>query len=69
MTKDEVLTLAAKCKLLDGLIPVPSQLVRFAEAVAAHEREACAKLCDKWSGSLSSIPAREIRARAIKETS
>ena len=40
------------------------------EAVAAHESEVCAKICDKWSGSLSSIPAREIRARATtpKET-
>ena len=44
------------------------ELHRAFEAVAAHESEVCAKICDKWSRSLSSIPAREIRARAIKET-
>jgi len=47
MTRDEVLSMAAKCSLLNGLIPVPSQFLHFAEAVAAHEREACALVCDE----------------------
>jgi len=83
MTRNEVIELARKVKLdaaLDfdyrgsfGAMTAPEQdrlvqLEQFAALVAAHESEVCAKICDKWSRSLSSIPAREIRARAIKET-
>ena len=39
MNRDEVLSMAGKCSLLNGLIPVPSQVLRFAELVAGHERE------------------------------
>ena len=35
---------------------------KFAELVAAHEREECAKLCDAH-GFYGVAPAREIRAR------
>jgi hypothetical protein len=40
-------------------------LYRFAELVAADEREACAKLCDKWSASFDEgeYMAKAIRAR------
>ena len=43
-------------------------LERFAELVAAHEREECAKIVDDWYNSLASEPemaeiAAEIRSR------
>ena len=70
MNRDEVIELAhRKCTTYAHLERVrygftEAEMMRFAEAVAAHESEVCAKICDKWSRSLSSIPAREIRARA-----
>ena len=36
---------------------------KFAELVAAHEREECAKICDAH-GFYGVAPAREIRARS-----
>ena len=44
------------------------EIDRFAALVAAAEREACAKVCEKWANSLSGEPemlemAAEIRAR------
>ena len=68
MTRDEVIELATKAGGSHFAKYSADVFVRFAEAVAAHESEVCAKICDRWSRSLSSIPAREIRARAIKET-
>ena len=50
------------------------ELRRAFEAVAAHEREACAKVCDNFTRKpeLSALQltlcADAIRARAIKET-
>ena len=41
------------------------QLERFAALVAAHEREACAKVCDEH-GLYGAAPARDIRARGDK---
>ena len=38
---------------------------RFAALVAAHEREACAKVCDEH-GFYGVAPARDIRARGEK---
>jgi len=44
-------------------------LERFAELVAATEREACAKVCDKaayWDGHVAANCAAAIRARGDK---
>ena len=43
-------------------IGIEEQLERFAALVAAHEREACAKVCDEH-GFYGAAPARDIRAR------
>ena len=45
-----------------GVDWVWDELERFAELVAAHEREECAKICDAH-GFYGVAPAREIRAR------
>ena len=74
MTRVDVTTFAHEAdEYLDsGNQPVYAfsfdELQRAFEAVAANESEVCAKICDKWSASLSSIPAREIRARATTPT-
>ena len=43
-------------------IDITNELKDFAALVAAHEREACAKVCDEH-GFYGEAPARDIRAR------
>ena len=54
MTRDEVIKLAQECGAgfpndlygrTDYIVMAEYELQRFANLVAAHEREACAKLC------------------------
>ena len=47
-----------------GFDATPVFLKRFAERVAAHEREECAKLCDDWDTAFTDKLADEIRARS-----
>lgn len=70
MTKDEIIRFAIQCRLVttgnrDGLYM--DALTEFAKLVAAKEREACAKLCDKYNNDplvfVSVEIAKEIRAR------
>lgn len=50
MTRDDIIHMARECQLigmrphLDGIYE--KALERFAALVAAHEREACAKVCE-----------------------
>lgn len=46
MNKDTVIALARECGLPDWEL-VGVKLERFAALVAAHEREACAKVCEE----------------------
>ena len=46
----------------DDWVCYPEEIEAFAELVAAHEREECAKICDAH-GFYGVAPAREIRAR------
>ena len=83
MTQDEIIRMAVECQLLnasnrEGLYA--QAIERFAALVAAHEREACAKVCDeierhKWEiltkgGKLEGLSpidcAAAIRARNEK---
>ena len=45
MTKDDIIRMAREARL-EGY---PDELERFANLVAAAEREACAKVCDELS--------------------
>jgi hypothetical protein len=51
MTQDEIIEMAQECKLIgmrpfiDGIYT--EALIEFAKLVAAKEREACAKVCEK----------------------
>ena len=65
MTQDEIMFMARQA----GLVGKPTYadgLVAFANLVAQHEREACAKLCAAWpdyTKGIAPILAERIRAR------
>jgi hypothetical protein len=82
MNKEEIIKLAREVGLLpDNLHPAPQthhmaqkqkNLERFAALVAAHEREACAKVCEErqevfqkyYTKGLAAMCAEAIRARS-----
>ena len=82
MNKEEIIKLAREVGLLpDNLHPAPQthhmaqkqkNLERFAALVAAHEREACAKVCDvlavhpEYASDITKVAAQAIRARSEK---
>jgi hypothetical protein len=49
MTNDEILDLAsdANSNSADVWVMTPQDMIEFARAIAAKEREACARLCDR----------------------
>jgi len=66
MTQDEIIEMAKKCgwnNPANNMMP----LYEFAKLVAQHEREACAKVCDKYAGPFNAHRIGEcadaIRAR------
>jgi len=69
MTREDIIRMAQECHLigmrphLDGLYQ--EAIEQFAALVAAHEAEACAKVCDEWAVQIPIIAAcaKEIRAR------
>ena len=76
MTQDEIIRIAREVFVdidIEGLTQ-PQALERFAALVAAHEREACAKVCEEVSidnyghcdGTIPSACAEYIRARSEK---
>ena len=73
MTQDEIIRMAREADVFTGDpfgITMTPELERFAALVAAHEREACAKVCDEWyeKRGLYGVDAlaRVIRARGDK---
>ena len=76
MTQDEIIRMAREAGLsirghYDENGSTPQELERFAALVAAHEREACAKVCEEVDKHFDyTIAARqcaaEIRARGEK---
>lgn len=67
MTRDDIIELARE---VWGLIYISesdvSKLEKFAALAAAAEREACARVCDGWTGADGDVCAEEIRARGEK---
>ncbi len=79
MDRDDIIKMAKQA----GLLPIDigptietwqmrrkeESLVRFAALVAAHEREACAKVCDvlavhpEYASDITKVAAQAIRAR------
>ena len=46
MTQDEIIRMAREAGFIN--LALEPKLTRFAAIVAAHEREACAKVCDAY---------------------
>ena len=77
MTQDEIIHMARESGLhkmiqvkhvVDKVYEIPSEkLERFAALVAAHEREACAKVCEDYEGTLHQwTDKRKVFAAAIR---
>lgn len=47
----------------DGLDGDAAALIQFAHLIAAHEREACAKICEEPGWNQGKMFAKDIRAR------
>lgn len=66
MTREEVIALARQIRFPyyyhTGEIAYLDKLVRFATAVSQYERDACAKICERWDPH--SPLADAIRARS-----
>ena len=75
MTRDDIIKMAKQAKLPyeydTGRLLHLKELERFAALVAAHEREACAKVCEErqevfqkyYTKGLAAMCAEAIRAR------
>ena len=69
MTQDDIIRMAREAgSLHEGELFVPDAFVlRFANLVAAAEREACAKVCEDWAKSGAEYSLLDaIRARGEK---
>jgi hypothetical protein len=76
MDREDIIRMAQECQFAHyyesgDLVAMP-QLERFAALVAAHEREACAKVCDvlavhpEYASDITKVAAQAIRARGEK---
>jgi antibiotic biosynthesis monooxygenase (ABM) superfamily enzyme len=66
MTKDEIIRMAKEADLWMTSDERIAAVERFADLVAAHEREACAKVADAWVNAYehpSKVIAENIRKR------
>jgi hypothetical protein len=72
MNREDTIKMARESGFAEGDLAVfPDLIVHFADLVAAHEREACAKVCDErqevfrkyYTKGLPALCAEAIRAR------
>ena len=73
MDRKNIIKLAREAGLAYGSDEKPlGSVTRFAALVAAHEREACAKVCDvlavhpEYASDITKLAAQAIRARGDK---
>lgn len=72
MKRDEIIRMAIEAELVPDALWETPELARFAELVAAAERDACAKVCDAQQlepecPERASYCAEAIRSRGQKE--
>ena len=70
MDREEIIRMAREAGFTEGDISLfPDLIAHFAALVAAHEREACAKVCDvlavhpEYASDITKVAAQAIRAR------
>ena len=72
MTQDEIIRMAREAGLLAEdeawVSPHQEAMERFAALVAAHEREACAKVCDTFCLEPAFKSAAAIRQRGLTKS-
>ena len=72
MNGEEIIRMAREAGLDPDLWNYTDAFERFAALVAAHEREACAKVCDvlavhpEYASDITKVAAQAIRARGEK---
>jgi hypothetical protein len=67
MNRDDIIRMAQEADVwIVGQEPYQAQLERFASLVAAHEREACAELCEETEPFYGVMFAKAIRERSEK---
>ncbi len=73
MDREDIIKLAREAGFTEGDISLfPDLIAHFAALVAAHEREACAKVCDvlavhpEYASDITKVAAQAIRARGNK---
>ena len=62
MTKEDIIRMAREAGFVRPEVGA-TELQRFAALVAAHEREACAKICEETGWNQGKMYAKDIRAR------
>jgi hypothetical protein len=78
MTKEDIIRMAVEAdpgfdggqnamELLSNSIVGLAAIKRFAALVAAHEREACAKVCDDWPNGRDDVYSIGVAIRARGE--
>ena len=70
MDREDIICMAREAGFTEGDISLfPDLIAHFAALVAAHEREACAKVCDvlavhpEYASDITKVAAQAIRAR------
>jgi len=73
MNREEIIRMAREANIKQAIetphLLMVHELERFAALVAAHEREACAKVCDvlavhpEYASDITKVAAQAIRAR------
>ena len=71
MDRDDIIKMAREAGFADGVAEIMGLegFARFAALVAAHEREACAQVCDvlavhpEYASDITKVAAQAIRAR------
>ncbi len=73
MTRDDIIKMAKEAGIKQAIetphLLMVHELERFASLVAAHEREACAQVCDvlaihpEYASDITKVAAQAIRAR------
>ena len=74
MTREDIIRMAREAGFADGVAEIMGLegFARFAALVAAHEREACAQVCDvlavhpEYASDITKVAAQAIRARGEK---
>lgn len=67
MNRDDIIRMAREAEVIKTNIPRTSTIERFAQLVAEHEREACAKVLDEMAAKDKLSNYYKVAALAIRE--